>query len=379
MSRLYQVHEFAELAGVTIRALHHYDRLGLLRPARTDAGYRMYTETDLERLEQIIALRFLGVPLKRIKAVLDRAALELPDALRLQRKALEEQQVLLARAVRAIRAAEEALEPGKPADPAILKKIIEVIGMQSDIEAMRKYYGTEEAWEKRRRYYEEGPAPEWRELYRDVRAALGEDPGGERAQALADRWLSLSVRAYSGDPEVQTDSRTAWMDREHWPPEMKRRIAEFNLEELNAFVEQAAISSRKKYFSERAWAKWLEIRNEAAPDLAVLWQRRVDLFHDVELSLLEDPAGEKAQALAARWMAQMDAVSGGDPDVKAGLMKAWADRRNWPATLRWLEEGLSRMASDQFDKSADFIDKAVAAAPRPRDGPYLSSTSISLL
>src|SRR6266550_867177 len=107
-SRSYQVHEFAELAGVTVKALHHYDRLGLLTPRRTEAGYRVYTDHDLERLEQIVALKFLGLPLRQIKTVLERTALALPDALRAQRQAIEEKQDLLTRAVRAIRAAEES-------------------------------------------------------------------------------------------------------------------------------------------------------------------------------------------------------------------------------------------------------------------------------
>jgi DNA-binding transcriptional MerR regulator len=51
-----RVQEFAELAGVTVRALHHYDRLGLLKPRRTESGYRMYSARDLERLEQVVAL-----------------------------------------------------------------------------------------------------------------------------------------------------------------------------------------------------------------------------------------------------------------------------------------------------------------------------------
>ena len=363
MSRFYRVHEFAELAGVTIKALHHYDRLGLLKPGRTDAGYRMYAQRDFERLEQIIALKFLGVPLKRIKQVLDRAALELPDALRLQRKALEEKQVLLDRAIRAIRAAEDLVEPGKPADPAILKTIIEVIGMQNEIEVMKKYYSTEEAWEKRRRYYQEGPSPEWQELYHEIHAALGEDPATEKAQALADRWLKLSVRAWTGDPEVQTDSVTAWMDREHWPPSLRSRIAEYHLEEVNQFIQRTALSSRKKYFSEEGWAKWEEIRKEPV-DISALWQNRVDLFRDIESSLGEDSAGEEAQALAARWMAHIDRASGGDPEVKAGLLKTWADRRNWPATLRWLEEGLCMMTSERFERAADFLDETLSSVTR---------------
>jgi DNA-binding transcriptional MerR regulator len=84
-----RVHEFAQLAGVTVKALHHYDRLGLLKPARSAAGYRLYAASDLERLEQIIALKFLGIPLTQIAGVLDRTGAELRDALRLQIEALE--------------------------------------------------------------------------------------------------------------------------------------------------------------------------------------------------------------------------------------------------------------------------------------------------
>ena len=46
---MYRAREFAELAGVTVRTLHHYDRLDLLKPRRTDAGYRLYRDRDLER------------------------------------------------------------------------------------------------------------------------------------------------------------------------------------------------------------------------------------------------------------------------------------------------------------------------------------------
>jgi DNA-binding transcriptional MerR regulator len=64
VSRLYRVQEFAQRAGVTVKALHHYDRLGLLCARRTASGYRLYNEFDFERLEKITALKFLGVPLK---------------------------------------------------------------------------------------------------------------------------------------------------------------------------------------------------------------------------------------------------------------------------------------------------------------------------
>lgn len=66
------VHEVSRLARVSVRTLHHYDAIGLLRPACvTDAGYRMYDDRSLERLQQILIFRELRFSLKEIKAILD--------------------------------------------------------------------------------------------------------------------------------------------------------------------------------------------------------------------------------------------------------------------------------------------------------------------
>src|SRR5512140_2829712 len=143
--KAYRVQEFADAAGVTVRALHHYDRLALLKPRRTTSGYRLYTQRELERLEQIVALKFLGLPLKQIKRVLDRDSRALPDVLRAQRRALEAKRHRLDRAIDAIRDAERAIAPGQPPDAAVIKRIIEVIEMQDNAEFFRKYY-TDEGW-----------------------------------------------------------------------------------------------------------------------------------------------------------------------------------------------------------------------------------------
>jgi len=68
----YTVGQLAAIAHVTVRALHHYDEIGLLTPsARTRAGYRRYNERDLERLQQLLFYRELGFPLDQIAALLD--------------------------------------------------------------------------------------------------------------------------------------------------------------------------------------------------------------------------------------------------------------------------------------------------------------------
>lgn len=105
---VYRVQEFAKLAGVTVRALHHYDHLGLLKPRRSAAGYRLYSEGDLSRLEQIVALKFIGLPPKEVGSMLGSQAASFPDALRMQRSVLERKRRLLDRAIEVIRQAESA-------------------------------------------------------------------------------------------------------------------------------------------------------------------------------------------------------------------------------------------------------------------------------
>jgi MerR family transcriptional regulator, thiopeptide resistance regulator len=151
---LYQPHEFAALAGVTVRALHHYDRLGLLKPAtRTDAGYRLYSERDLARLEQIVLLKFLGFSLRQIGELLDDNS-DLLDTLRRQRVALGAKRGQLDRAIQAIRETETALAGCSKPDWKIFIKIIKEIEMNNDTEWMKKYYGDERnrSWKNERVY-----------------------------------------------------------------------------------------------------------------------------------------------------------------------------------------------------------------------------------
>jgi len=230
--------EFAELAGVTVRTLHHYDRLGLLRPGRNGSGYRVYRERDLERLEQIVALKFLGLPLRRIKALLSRDAGDLPWALRAQRAALEEKRRLLDRAIAAIRDAEDA------PTPALLKKIIEAIEMQENTNWTDKYYSPEARAKIAARAGEWTPEKQvewskmWSDLFADVEAAMAEgaDPKGERVQALAARWRKLGEAFTGGDPEVAAGLRKLYADEANWPASMQDQMRPFMKKEVWEFM-----------------------------------------------------------------------------------------------------------------------------------------------
>ena len=86
---LWTVAQVARQAGITARALHHYDRIGLLRPGqKTEAGYRLYGRAERERLQEILFLRELDFPLGEIAAILDHPAYDRKEAMRRQRELL---------------------------------------------------------------------------------------------------------------------------------------------------------------------------------------------------------------------------------------------------------------------------------------------------
>jgi len=313
LSKLYHVHEFAQLAGVTVKALHHYDRLGLLRPRRNQTGYRLYAASDLERLEQIIALKFLGLSLREIRSVLDRSDLELRNALRLQIKALEEKQALLSRAIHVIRAAEQAIEPRKSAAPELLRRIIEVIDMQDSLEGMKKYF-SEEAWAKQRARYEQGPSPEWRVLYREAGELLAEDPASGRALALARRWLERLEADIAGDPAILIGKTLAWEDRERWPAVLKREITEYNLEEVYRFIGKAVLAHRKQFAADEFW-----IRRDPRARASVAWYQ---MFVEVRNAVEAEPAFGITQDVQTQWIDFMHRSTRVDTEVQARSVRA---------------------------------------------------------
>ena len=84
------VHEVAKLTGITARTLHYYDEIGILKPTSlTEAGYRMYDDTALSRLQSILLFRELEFPLKEIKAILDSPNFDASEAISQQIELLE--------------------------------------------------------------------------------------------------------------------------------------------------------------------------------------------------------------------------------------------------------------------------------------------------
>jgi MerR family transcriptional regulator, thiopeptide resistance regulator len=239
--RWYQTSEFAKLTGVTVRTLHHYDRLGLLKPSgRTAARYRLYGERDFARLQQIVTLKFLGFPLEQIKQLLNQASYALSDALRVQREIIEQKRNQLDKAAQAIAEAERLLAANGETDWQAFNKIIEVIHMQNDYEWMMEYYSEEARKEMAERpdkwtpELQEKVSQEWAALIKDVEAAIAanEDPAGANAQSLAARYNDLIGRFTMGSPAITEGLTKLYADQANWPKSFQKPYSD----EVGAFL-----------------------------------------------------------------------------------------------------------------------------------------------
>jgi MerR family transcriptional regulator, thiopeptide resistance regulator len=228
---LLRAKEFAEKCGVTVRTLHFYDRLGLLAPtARTDSGYRLYGESDLERIEQILALRFVGLALDQIKQLLDGPPQPLAEALRLQRRLIADEKRRLDLVLAALDEAQAAVEQSDEATRWLaVRTVIEAFKMKNDWNWTEKYYSPEaleklaEAREKLGQEGMDAAQGRWTALIEEVEeAAKTEDPSSPRARELAKRWNELIREFTQGDPAISAGLRQLYSDESNWPQHFKK-------------------------------------------------------------------------------------------------------------------------------------------------------------
>lgn len=246
IKRWHKASEFARLTGITVRTLHHYDRLGLLKPSgHTAAGYRLYGERDFARLQQIVILKFIGFPLNQIKEILDRDSLPLTAALRLQRNILAEKRSQLDLAIVAIEKVERALASNGEPDWESFANIIEVINMQNNMEWVKQYYTEEQLQSLAARWspeLQEKASRDWAQIIKEVEASLGEDPASEKVQALANRWAELIEAFTGGDPGIEQSLRNLYADQTNWPSTFERPCSS----EVGVFIAQAMAIRQQK-------------------------------------------------------------------------------------------------------------------------------------
>lgn len=198
-SRSYQVSEVARLTGVSVRALHHYDAIGLLSPSgRTEAGYRLYGDADLARLQQILIGRELGLPLEAIRRSLDDPRYDRRAALTRQRAQLLARAERTTAMVRAIDAALAALPtPGDaamtsptPPDPAAL---FDGLGPDPHADEARTRWGHTDAYQESARRTRGYSKDDWARFRAESHAIHADAAALFTAGATADSAAAMAV------------------------------------------------------------------------------------------------------------------------------------------------------------------------------------------
>jgi DNA-binding transcriptional MerR regulator len=333
-----KVGELAALANLTVRTLHHYDSIGLLRPsARSDAGYRLYDRDDVARLHRIQALRAFGLSLADIALTLDSPA---GSPLAIVDRQLEALEVRMAEARRLrdqlLRVREELVRGSAPDLSTWLTTLENTMDM---INVYERYF-TKEELERLPMVRSDAAQAQWQAMVEQVRGLIESQvpPDSDAAKAFALRWLQTFERDTGGDAALQA-KLNAMVEREKDAVGMPAQIFGY----VKAAVGELKFDT---------WAKYLrpEVLERMRRHIATRGEEWTPLIAQVQAEVKADPdaTGPRARELGRQWMDLFHDMVGTDPQDVDAFRKATATEpllRMGPgigdATLAWLRKALT--------------------------------------
>ncbi|MFF2483022.1 MerR family transcriptional regulator [Paenibacillus sp. NPDC058071] len=210
-----KINEAAKIAGVSVRTLHYYDKIGLLKPSQVaENGYRLYGETDFARLQQILFFKELEFPLEAIKAILDNPRFDRRKALEAQKELLTAKKSRLESIIVSVDKTLHAIEGGSTMSK---QEMFEPFDMKKIEEHQRKYeqevkerYGDSETYAQSRSRTAGYKEDDWRRIqgevdviYKRIADAMDGDAGSEEAQLAIDAWRQhITDHYYECTPEI---------------------------------------------------------------------------------------------------------------------------------------------------------------------------------
>jgi len=206
-SMSHTVKAVSKIAGVSVRTLHHYDQIGLLKPAAVSAaGYRLYDERDLQKLQQVLFFKELGFDLKEIKRILSDPDFDRQRALVQHRKLLLERQGRLRRLIKSVDNTLKAIQRGKPMNATMFEGFDPT---QYEEEARRRW-GHTDAWKESQRRGKPYTKEEWAaiqteggEILKRLVAVMDRSPSDPQSQeAIAAHHRQINERFYTCTPEI---------------------------------------------------------------------------------------------------------------------------------------------------------------------------------
>lgn len=337
-----KVGELAALANLTVRTLHHYDGIGLLRPsARSDAGYRLYDRDDVARLHHIQALRAFGMSLADIALALDSPAGSPLAIVDRQLAALEDRMAEARRLRNQLLRVRAQLAQGGTPD---LSTWLTTLENTMDMTNVYERYFTKEELKRLPIIHNDTAQAEWQGMVEQARGLIDSQvpPHADAAKAFALRWLDTFERDTGGDAALAA-KMNVMAEREKDAVGMPAPIFDY----VKAAVGELKFDT---------WAKYLrpEVLERMRRHYAARGHEWTTLIAEVQAESAADPeaTGLRARDLGRQWMALFhDMVGTDDTDVTA-FRNAIATEpllRRGPgigdATLDWLRKALTPAAA----------------------------------
>jgi DNA-binding transcriptional MerR regulator len=214
-----KVGELAKRTGLTIRTLHHYDEIGLLKPSHhTESGHRLYSGDDVARLQRIASLRQLGFSLEQIGDCLDRPGFSPLEVISLQVARLREQIDLQRGLCERLEAIAIHLRAAEEVSAEDFLRTMELMNM------IESYYTPEQLETFRKRNEEAAAAgvdiarkgqEDWAQLFAELTEEMnkGTDPADPKVQALEKRRQALVNAFTGGDPAIEQNLKRLWTEQ----------------------------------------------------------------------------------------------------------------------------------------------------------------------
>ncbi len=210
---MYKINEVSKLTGVSIRMLHHYDKIRLLEPSkRTDSNYRMYNDDDIARLYQILLFKELEFPLQEIKQILDDKDFNREEVLKAQRNLIFEKKQRLERILESIDDTIESLGGN-----VMSKDNFKAFGYEEVKKHQEKYkeetekrYGKSDAYRESQGKTSKYSKNDWENImqeagaiYEELYKLMDKDPSDEKVQELIQKWRNhITTNFYNCTIEI---------------------------------------------------------------------------------------------------------------------------------------------------------------------------------
>jgi DNA-binding transcriptional MerR regulator len=222
---MYKINEVAKLANVSVRTLHHYDNIGLLKPENVgENGYRYYSEEDFATLQQVLFFKELDFSLQDIKRILENPSFDRKKALATHKQLLMEKKNRLERMIESIDQTIDSIDGGTK---MAKKKMFEVFDMKKIEEHQKKYeqevkekYGDTLAYEQSQQKTQSYQAEDWKriqekmeQLYGDLADLMDREPTnaevqrliGDYRQYITDNFYDCTVEIFRGLGDLYVD------------------------------------------------------------------------------------------------------------------------------------------------------------------------------